>query len=77
MANIKEQVLIDSINNIKVGECSRIQAKLQQVEMNLKEINQVDLSVLVHDAQQKLEGGDVPGFRKLLAQVVSRLGHLK
>jgi hypothetical protein len=76
MANTsRAKEIIEVLNGITVGELETIRNKLSIVRKDLIELGLVDLSVDIQDAGRKLSKGDVVAFRKLLAKVVSKLGH--
>jgi hypothetical protein len=78
MANTtRAQEIIEILNGITVGELETIKNKLGIVRKDLIELGLVDLSVDIQDASRKLGKGDLIGFRKLLAKVVSKLGHFE
>ena len=75
MSKIEE--IIETLNGINVGELDAIKKRLDSVRTDLKKLNFVDQAVAVQDASRMLSRGDLAGFRKLLATIVSQLGHNK
>jgi hypothetical protein len=75
----KERIgaLIDAMNAIHIGELSSIDAKLGAAKDQLAALGESDLEKLSVEARERLRGGDAANFRRLVAQLVSRLGHLK
>ena len=75
----KEQVsaVIEELNAIQVGELSTIESKLASIRQDLGTLGERELERTVAAAGSELVRGDAANFRRLLAQAVSRLGHLK
>ena len=72
---VKEALAI--LNSLHVGELSRLQADLERVRRMLAELGSDELEQRVQDAQAALRQGDMKEFRRALANVTARLGHLK
>ena len=69
--------LIAAINSIGVGELGAIESKLQAVKSGLGGIDAPDVSQAVAEAEACLKRLDLENFRRLLAQAVAKLGHLR
>lgn len=68
---------IVSLNSLGVGDLEAIQKKLVAARLELGGQGQPELAERVAEASAALGRGDLPEYRRLLALVVSRLGHLK
>lgn len=75
----KEQIRasIEALNAIQVGELSAIDNKVAAAREELRTLNEPELERSLEESRRCLAQGDVTNFRRLLAQTVSRLGHLK
>ena len=73
----KTEEIIETLNGISVGELEGIKTRLNLVKKELMDLSLADLSIDVQDAIRFLSKGEVVQFRKLLAKVVSKLGHYK
>ena len=69
--------LIEALNAVTVGEFSAIETKLTAAREELATLQEADLEKTVAEAQAHLLKGDLASFRRLVAQAVSRLGHLR
>ena len=69
--------LIAYLNAIDVGELEGIRGKLGQAREVCNELDLADLAELLAEAERALFGADLKTYRKRVATVVSRLGHLK
>ena len=65
------------LNGLAVGDLQSIQAALESAGSELETIQQLDLAASVRDARQAVDCGDIKNFRRLIAQVVSKLGHVR
>jgi hypothetical protein len=69
--------LIGVLNGISVGELGVITGKLSAIRPDLNELQSTDLDQTLDQALQAIQRGDVKDFRRLVAQLVSKLGHLR
>jgi len=65
------------LNSLQVGELGRLHAEMERARTLLEELGQGELEQRIRDAQLALRRGDMKEFRRALANVTSRLGHLK
>ena len=70
-------VLISTLNATEVGTLDSITAKLEQVEQELRELEQPELAARAGEARAALSRGDLPEFRRGRAFLQSKLGHLR
>jgi hypothetical protein len=69
--------LIAYLNAIDVGELDAIRGKLTQAREVCLALDQTELADLLGQAERALFAADLKTYRKRIATVVSRLGHLK
>lgn len=69
--------LIAELNSLEIGQVDQLVAKLESGASTLQKLGHTELSEKLGEARGCLGRGDVPGFRKAVAHVVSRLGHLR
>jgi len=69
--------LITHLNAIEVGEIDAIRAKLEEARAACLELQQDLLAAQLDEAVQALGSGDLQRYRKRLATVISRLGHVR
>jgi ABC-type transport system involved in cytochrome c biogenesis ATPase subunit len=69
--------LLSQLNNLKLGELSAVDGQLGQASEALEALGQVELQGRVDEARRCLKAGKLRDFRKALATVTARLGHLK
>ena len=74
---VEPQRLIAFLNAINVGELDGIRAKLERAREACLELDQADLAESLREAEDALFGADLKTYRKRIAAVTSRLGHLK
>lgn len=65
------------LNGLKLGELGRVDGELLRAGAALDELGQEELRRRVEDARKSLKAGDIKEFRRSLATVTARLGHLK
>lgn len=75
VSGVKE--VLTALNSLSVGEFSRLQDDLRRARETLASLGQDELSERVGAAQEALRRGDMKEFRRALANVTARLGHLK
>lgn len=69
--------LIAFLNAINVGELDSIRGKLAKAEQVCREMDQDSLADLLGEAAAALAGADLKTYRKRVATVIARLGHLR
>ena len=69
--------LIAFLNAIHVGEFDSIRAKLLQAGQACDELGQPELATLLKEAESALGQADLKTYRKRVATVIARLGHLR
>ena len=69
--------VIGGLNALQVGEIRSMAAKLSVAKEALVALDEPDLASVIQQAQEKLGSGDLSEFRRLVAQTVARLGHLR
>jgi hypothetical protein len=75
MASTTEVLQI--LNGIGVGPVDRILAGLERARVELEDLGQTELAEKLVEARQALLAADAGLFRRRVAYVTSRLGHLK
>lgn len=73
----KVRTIIAELNSLNFGEVGGLLEKLGKSHEALRTLGQEGLAAKVLDARTSLQKGDIPVFRKLVLQVVSKLGHVK
>ena len=73
----KVSSLIGVLNGISVGEIGAITGKLTAARQDLAELREAELDQALEQALQAIQRGDVKDFRRLVAQLVSKLGHVR
>lgn len=69
--------MIATLNTIGVGDVNKILASMKSVKAELERRQLTDLATKLDECRDCLVGGDLEGFRRARATVVSRLGHLR
>ncbi len=69
--------LIATLNNLEMGELSRIDTALAAVRSELERRELAELVEKIDLSQAALRNGDLEEFKRLCATVVSKLGHLR
>lgn len=69
--------LILRLNSLSIGDLSALAVKLGSIRDSLVEIGQPDLAARLSEAGAALSEGRIQEYRRLVNQVVSRLGHLR
>ena len=70
-------VLISTLNATEVGTLDSITAKLEQVQEELRILEQPELAARAAEALAALARGDLTQFRRGRAFLQSKLGHLR
>ncbi len=76
MAQGPKEVL-SQLNNLKLGELSAVDVELRRAAESLEALGQDELGARVTEARRCLKTGDLREFRRALANVTAKLGHLK
>ena len=71
------ETVMAGLNALEVGELSAIDNKLVVATQEVAGLEELELEGVLQAARTALGRGDVPNFRRLVAQTVSRLGHLR
>jgi len=69
--------LIAFLNSINIGALEGIQGKLDQASTACRNLDQQELAELLSEAGTSLGRADMKTYRKRIATVVARLGHLR
>ena len=69
--------LVAYINAIQVGDLDAIRHKIGQAREACVEMSQDELAEVLGEAEAALDVADMKTYRKRLATVVAKLGHLK
>jgi hypothetical protein len=69
--------IIVSLNSLGIGDLDSIRKKLEAVRQEVRAQGQDELAARLDEASSALDRGQLTEYRRLLAQVVSRLGHLR
>jgi hypothetical protein len=69
--------LIAFLNSIQVGDLDAIQGKLRLAREACDELSQPELSTTLQEAAEALSELDVRTYKKRVATVISRLGHVR
>jgi hypothetical protein len=69
--------ILVALNAIQVGRIDAVLSKLTVAREDLRQIDEPELAGTLQEAEASLTRGDAANFRRLVSQVVSRLGHLK
>jgi hypothetical protein len=77
MGNLGPREVIVLLNSLPRNELSRIESELARARDALHGMGQADLGDRVEDARQSLRAGRLTDFRRTVATVTSRLGHVK
>jgi hypothetical protein len=74
---MQPKAIIDVLNNLTVGEFSRLEGRLREVREQVTKMGHDEIAALLGEAQQCLVLGDMKTFRRKIQHAVSRLGHLQ
>ena len=77
MAHLAPRDVLAILNSISVNELGRVDADLARAETALGDMGESELGARVAEARRSLKAGDVREFRRAVANVTARLGHLK
>ncbi len=65
------------LNGLSVGRMDQLRQQLQKARQGLLELGQEELAGRVDDALAALGQGDLREFRRAIANVTAKLGHVK
>jgi hypothetical protein len=74
---VQVDVLISTLNATEVGTLDSVAEKLQQVERELRALNEPDLATRAQETLEALLRGDVVEFKRGRAFLLSKIGHLR
>lgn len=77
MTKLAPAEILALLNALSTNELSRLEQDLARAEAALGDLGHADLGGRLGDARAFLRGGDVKGFRRAIANVTARLGHLR
>jgi hypothetical protein len=69
--------LISHLNAIDIGDLDRIRGKLAEASAACVAIDQPDLADKLDEAMQALDRIDLKTYRRRVATVISKLGHIR
>lgn len=69
--------LIVTLNSLGVGDLDILRGRLAKVRDSLAGMDQPELCERLDEATRSLEAGQLSEYRRLINQIVSRLGHLR
>ena len=69
--------LLAQLNNLQLGELSAVDGELGRASVALEAMGQSELGSRVEEARVCLKAGNIREFRRALANVTAKLGHLK
>jgi hypothetical protein len=69
--------IIACLNAISIGEMEGVRARLGEARTACLSIDQPDLADKLAEAERALGAADLRTYRKRVATVVARLGHLR
>ena len=73
----KIRAIIAELNSLTVGEVDAVLRKLSSSHRALVDMGQQDLAAKLKEAEDCIKSGDVASFRKLVTQVLSKVGHVR
>ena len=68
--------LILRLNSLSIGDLELLRTKLDAARHDLGELGQEELAGRMDDAIRHLAAGEMADYRRVVNQVVSRLGHV-
>ena len=77
MSTSSPREVLALLNGLKLGELGRVDGELLRAGSALEQLGQAELSERLEDARKCLKAGDIKAFRRNLATITARLGHLK
>jgi len=77
MGNVGPREVIVLLNSLPLNELSRVESELARARDALHGMGQPDLGDRVEEARRDLRAGRLKDFRRTVATVTARLGHVK
>ncbi len=77
MSSITPKNVLARLNGLRLGELGQVDGELGRAGEALAELGEEGLRLRVEEARESLRKGDLREFRRALANVTARLGHLK
>ena len=77
MTGMNTSQLIAYLNAINTGDIDSIEGKLDQARQACLQLEQSDLADKLHEAVTALRQADLRTYRRRIATVVARLGHVR
>ncbi|RMG48794.1 MAG: hypothetical protein D6718_01050 [Acidobacteria bacterium] len=74
---MKVRALIDTLNNLTVGELGTLASRVGEVRSEAAKMGLDEVAAILDEALGCLDRCDLKGFRKKIQHAVSRLGHVK
>jgi hypothetical protein len=71
------ELLLSTLNATELGTIDSIVEKLRQVEEELRDMDQLELSQRAAEARASLLRGDLAEFKRARAFLQSKIGHLR
>jgi hypothetical protein len=71
------EFLLSTLNATELGTIDSIVEKLRQVEEELRDMDQLELSQRAAEARASLLRGDLAEFKRARAFLQSKIGHLR
>ena len=71
------RAIIDVLNNLTVGEFSRLTSRVEEVRDVCAERGFEEVALILETSLERLGAGDIRGFRRKVQHAVSRLGHAR
>jgi len=68
--------IILRLNSLAIGDFDLLRSRLDAARQDLLGLGHADLAASLDEAQRNLSEGKTSEYRRLVSQVVSRLGHL-
>ncbi|MEM7244193.1 MAG: hypothetical protein AAF533_02550 [Acidobacteriota bacterium] len=65
------------LNGLSVGRMDQLQGQLEKARQGLLDLGQDELAARAEDALTSLRRGDLREFRRAIANVTAKLGHVK
>lgn len=77
MSTLGPREIIVMLNSLPLNELSRVEGELLRARQALTEMGQAELGDEVEAARCRLREGRIKEFRRSVATVTARLGHVK
>ena len=77
MGKLGPREVIVILNSLPLNELSRVDGELERAREALLGMGQEELGQRVEEARRRLREGQLKDFRRTVATVTARLGHVK